>query len=207
VAVKPGSTPLFWIGLIVLASCAQDAPKAHRASLEEVLPVLGIGMDVGKDRFEVDSRTESKLQDIQVRMLGAHSEDGRVLRIERLSGNGDEQARSFIESKTIQLHKLFVTQADPYFASNKTQGKCPTRFRLSVEEVSVPGVYMRLFSLYANDRLALGACDERQAAYHAVVGVLHCRRSNNVYVVEDFIPTEKSVQSDSQPVRSMMCLN
>jgi hypothetical protein len=174
--------------------------------LAKVLPTLGLQAPFS-DEYRVSASSSEPQSGIQMESLEAAAADGRVVRLQKFGGVSPDQGNRFIQERVFQLKSIYEPHREPYFAVLTKTTACPKQFKLVQQaDVNTASSKLEIYSLYANDRLTMGACTNEQATYRAFVALLECSKSQSVFVVESFVPTRLSGDADVSGIKSIACL-
>lgn len=168
------------------------------------------GKRVG-DAFEIPSSLkvvrESKISvgAVTVTIKEAEGADRRFLRFSSYETKSDEIARQLLREKTAELSSVYDNHIDPYFAAITKGTSCPEKFQPRKQEVSKGSTTLYIYSMFATDRNAIGACSSDLASKRALIGFLVC--GAYLFEIEQFSNINEDISSEIlKETSSLQCL-
>lgn len=156
------------------------------------------------ENFIVEKKDTKRLQDSKIIDLTARRGE-HVFRIKRITNMTKDVATRYIDDQKLKLESIFNPAPSPYFAVLTKEIECPQEFLPAYGESANTNNKVAYYILYANERFHYGVCSQDLIAYRAIYGMTYCENTEDVYLLEYFVPNQEYSEVVEETVRSFSC--
>ena len=182
---------------LIAGGCTRAPQTASVSALEgvQVADLQGATFTMGQPPRVVKDRRISQF-------LSTFS--GTEFQITRIENMDREAARQMLSQKKFQVQALYQEEKSPYPGFLSKNVKCPKQFQPEIDTQNGESESLLRVRAAANSRKSLGACDDAEMRFHAVLLLFYCDKLKLFLQIESFLPKSETVKA-SAFLRKVSC--